>query len=47
MTLAIQRPSPIIEYVKDMTAATIESHHNSLKFAIWDKIISAILNEIM
>jgi len=39
MTLAIPRPSPVIEYVKDMTAATMESHHNSLKSGIWDKTI--------
>jgi len=46
-TLAIPRPSPIIEYVKDITAATIESHHISLNSGIWDKIISAIPNEIV
>ena len=47
ITLPIPRPSPMNEYVKDMTAATIESHHNSWKSGIWEKIISETPYEIM
>ena len=34
ITSAIPKPSPIVEYVKDIPAATMESHHNSPKFGI-------------
>lgn len=34
MTFPTPRPSPIVEYVKDMTEATMESHHNWSKSGI-------------
>lgn len=34
-TFAMERPSPMEEYAKDIMAARIESHESLWKFCIW------------
>lgn len=46
-TLAIPSERPTVEYVKDITAATIDSHHTWSKSGIWENMISVIPKVIM
>lgn len=46
-TWAIPSERPTVEYVKDITAATIDSHHTWSKSGIWENNISVIPKVIM
>ena len=46
-TLPRPRPRPTLEYVNDIIAATIESHHTWSKSGIWENNTSMIPNVIM
>lgn len=46
-TSATPRASPMVEYVKDITAATMESHQTWSKSGIWENSISMIPNVII
>jgi len=45
--LASERPRPMEEYAKDITAATIESQERLWKFGIWLRTIWMQANTIM
>ena len=45
--MATPRPRPTLEYVKDIIAATMESHQTWSKSGIWENMISMIPKVIM